>query len=361
MAFALGACPQGMLEASVVQQWTLEPIPLVELGPEQGFEWGHAGGARLLPSDGIVVADQLERTLSIFDSGGSLSATVGGQGDGPGEFRILLEPMTCAPGELHLWDQALARITVFAEDGRLLRDAGDRELFGEKRGTPGTWKATRMACNERGVFARVSRASGVDLRADGPAPVEVVVDLATKGGPIARLGPFAGEEVYRHERAVATRPLGRRTIVRVGPSRIVVGITSEPVVDLYTLDGALESHLRLDLPRRPVTGAVVDALVRTKPERHRAVWRSFEYPDSLPLYSDLLVDPEGRLWFEEYTVGEPDSRRWCVYDRAGRRIAGLEVDGGFRILDVGVDRVIGVAVDALGVQTVRVHALRKPG
>jgi hypothetical protein len=356
---AVAALSPPSLSAALQEQWQVEGRPTLEFGDDQGSEWGNVVGLAVLPSGAIVVSDSQRYQISIFDSTGRLAATAGRQGGGPGEFRILREPMLCSSDEVFFWDAGHERLSVFDTGGTLVRDFRTDRLGDPTEASAGPWHQARMVCNQDGVFARVSRSMKDFPTSDGPGPVEVLIELANEAGPLAHIQPFDGEEIYLLDGAVAPRPLGKWTVVALDSTQLAVGVTSEPWVSIYSLDGRLKNRIDLDLPRAPVTQSVIDDFVQTRPERHRATWARLEYPDSLPAYSNLLIDSEGLIWVQQYRVQPADPYAWRVYSSRGDHVASLQVEAGFRIQEVGPDYVVGVAEELLGTHVVRVYPLKR--
>ncbi|MXW19052.1 MAG: 6-bladed beta-propeller [Gemmatimonadetes bacterium] len=144
-----GAAPHDTAAAQIVVEnsfesawatttaWTLE---------EDLRIWGPPGGYLSMivavaadSRDHIYILDYVTQEIYVFDSGGGFLRTVGGQGDGPGEFRDALGP-AIGPGDT-LWvaDQRAPRYSIFAPDGRFV---GTRTRRGAPSGGTGTERCT---------------------------------------------------------------------------------------------------------------------------------------------------------------------------------------------------------------------------
>ncbi|HEX2168146.1 MAG TPA: hypothetical protein VHG09_13010, partial [Longimicrobiales bacterium] len=105
--------------------WSVDSTPALDLGGLGGSEevvlFRVTGAYRL--SDGrVVVADGGSSELKVFDDEGALTGTIGGPGEGPGEFRRL-SYVGLLPGDsVVVWDMGQARLTVFGPDGVRARD-----------------------------------------------------------------------------------------------------------------------------------------------------------------------------------------------------------------------------------------------
>jgi hypothetical protein len=110
----------------------------------------------------------------------------------------------------------------------------------------------------------------------------------------------------------------------------------------------------------------MDAAIRVGHEARRTA----ALPDTLPSFSDLLVDEEGNVWIREY---RPDPRSgpppwWWIFDPEGRLRWGVRSPPGLirsfnpvRRLDpyIGSDRIVTSVKNELDVETVVVYRLNK--
>ncbi len=88
-------------------------------GPGDAF--GQITGVALGRTNRLYVADDLNHDVRVFDFEGQLVRVIGRQGDGPGEFQ---SPWTIALDDtdsLIVWDQRLARFSIFDPEGAFHR------------------------------------------------------------------------------------------------------------------------------------------------------------------------------------------------------------------------------------------------
>lgn len=89
--------------------------------------------------------------------------------------------------------------------------------------------------------------------------------------------------------------------------------------------------------------------------------------DSVPRFSDVVPDPAGLLWLEQYDSGTDShwvSRRrtggtWIVSTTDGQTVAEVAIPGDVRLMSAGLGRVAGVRIDELGVERVVVYGLQR--
>jgi hypothetical protein len=84
-------------------------------------------------------------------------------------------------------------------------------------------------------------------------------------------------------------------------------------------------------------------------------------PETMPAYSQFMVDAAGNLWVEEYNRPGDDQPRWVVFDPNGVMLGTIETPKRFRLYEIGVDYVLGRGVDELDVEHIQMYELLKTG
>ena len=118
-------------------EWTLQEDLRIS-GPSGGY-LGMVVAVAADSRDNIYILDYVTQEVHVFDPEGEFLRTVGGQGDGPGEFRDALGP-AIAPGDT-LWvaDQRAPRYSIFGPDGTFI---GTRVRRGPPSGGTRTERCT---------------------------------------------------------------------------------------------------------------------------------------------------------------------------------------------------------------------------
>ena len=142
-AISADACgAQVLVENSLSSAWTTTTEWKLEedlriWGPPEGYlslVVGLAADSR----DNIYILDYVTQEIYVFDSEGAFVRTLGGQGDGPGEFRDALGPAIGPKDTLWVADQRAPRFSVFSPDGTFL----GVQRRGIARGGRGTERCT---------------------------------------------------------------------------------------------------------------------------------------------------------------------------------------------------------------------------
>jgi hypothetical protein len=161
---------------------------------------------------------------------------------------------------------------------------------------------------------------------------------------------------------------------------LYVGQSETP--ELQVLDGSatLVREIRWPAPELPPAAealrSVIDtAVARSAPERAEALRTRLEAapaPERLSSFWSVLVDDLGFVWIRPYDpllhaaalggLGRPGGGgggSWLILSPEGQLIGSVELPSGLEPAQITRDAVVGVHRDELGVESVRVHALRR--
>ena len=108
---------------------------------------------------------------------------------------------------------------------------------------------------------------------------------------------------------------------RVAGQRVYIsdGATSE--IRVYRADGRLIQIIRsADRPRR-ITAGHVERELQGPSRAFRGRW----HPETYPTYTTFLVDPNGRVWVEDFETVRGEKAGWTAFDPQRRLIGRLEV------------------------------------
>ena len=343
-------------------EWGIADRPRLEIGgSDRGpTSFGAIVGVLRLATGAIVVGDGMARELRFFDPTGGHLASVGGNGEGPGEFRTMRPPLACAGDTIWVWDPALGRVSLYSAEGTFLRqETLPRTDYDTE------WAPWSFACNDGGGFAVVSR-SALQMvpRQEGPMSVDVRVEITSPRGDVV-LGPFPGEEAYAIDGMIAPRPLGRATRVALGADRVYVGVADRFSIDVYDFDGQLlltvgDGAAPLELTGRRQQAFIDDVVSGSRdPESSRRFYQRIDFPDRLPAFDRLIVDDQGDLWVRSFPEPGMPRARWHVFDPTGVERAQLQVPVQFEMSAVDDTSLLGIWTDAAGIQSIRAYALTR--
>lgn len=351
------------------EEWHVAPVASLTLGGGDGAEdlSFHEIRSILRLADGrIVVGDGGSSALFYFDSAGYLLQTVGGRGDGPGEFRSLQGVGRLRGDTIYVLDWVHQRITVLDSDGRLVRITSLPRSFASVRPLPdGGWVAAE---SEGYVGGAIDPTAPDGLQ----RPFVQVVTLDSEGNVRETIGRFPGPEMslVRMGGRVAAPPaaFGRVLSTGVLEDEVLVGTGDFLGVEAYREGEGKVRSVRAEVVPSPVTDedvakfrgwVLADAPEGPAREAYAAVLAEAEVPRWRAAFTRMILDPSGYLWLSEYEFGDFASGRWHVFAPEGHYLGVIDMPSGLRVHDVGESYVLGTWTSPLGVQSVRLHELSR--
>lgn len=363
------------------QEWRVAEEPALQVGTidgEEAYQFVRVAGATRLSDGRIVVADGGSARIRFYDADGGHVADAGGSGGGPGEFRDLSGIRRIPGDSVAAWDAAARRLSVFGPDGEFVRSVTQERVEG-------------LVGLLVGIFDDGSFVASPRLRQGlNPRPVpsgapetyrDTVVYLR-----FSRTGSFTdtpltapGEErtSQRRDGRLRSRPVlfGQDYHAAVGGNRFYGGDSETFEVRVYDPEGALRRIACWAGRARPVSDEHREGELRRRRDRRRGelgqigrVDRDVPEPDpveyvhrnTFPAFDRLLPDGRGNLWVRHPVAPGEEARRWSVLGPEGRWLGDVRTPAGLEVLEIGVDYVLGLWKDELGVQYIGVHSLLGP-
>jgi hypothetical protein len=356
LAAAASACgrgaaaePAGPAQATVtVAGWSLQPSARVG-GPdateqEQLFTVTSVAED---PEGRFYVANYGDKRILVFDSTGAWQRTIGRGGKGPGEFTAPRAVAMAGTDGLYVLDPGNGRLSRFRRsDGAFLGDAAlpdNAGLAADMRVAPEGGAAVEF---------RPRPSSGVNTPA-------YIARVDTLTGAVDMAGALRLDSVPRFQ---LRDKKGGRTTVRT----MDVPFSPRPVWALERGGGVLfgtgaqfvvsrargaerREAFRGQGEAQPVTRADRD---RYFSEPARAALRDnddFVLPATKPFYTDLKVDPDGRIWIN--VPAAHAGERWQVRDPDGSVLGEVSLPARQRLMSVGRTALYVVARDETDVET----------
>jgi hypothetical protein len=352
-----------------------QPAPRALTRPEAQFEQSFDAvlTVRELPSGKLLVTDLGPKTVILADFGSGTQATIGRNGQGPGEYQFPGELLPYRNDTTLLIDRVSRRFLTIAADGTLgptipFPDA--IQGLGEPRGTDrqgriyfqgspfpgGPGEGTAREIPDTVPVLRWDRTTG---RVDTVARVKIAaLKMQVSGGPNARMvmmrpQPYAPADEW------AVAPDGRIAVVRVGDyhvewlgnaavrgppvgfERIRVG----PVDRQAYLDNMRTSRNRITITR----GGGGRGPDLKPPELNEA---DFEWPDYKPPFPARagLMSPEGQLWLARSTPAGDSTPTYDIFDGQGNLTGRVTLPIGRRAAGLGRGTLYAVRTDEDGLQ-----------
>lgn len=355
-------------------RWRVSAEPALEIGVvdgDSGYQLFNVRQVSRLRDGRIVVANAGTEQLRFFDGRtGRHLMSVGGPGDGPGEFRSLWR-FSRLRGD-SIVAMSADRLSWFTPDGTFLRQTRimSQEYFEPKYSPVPAF-----------VLADASLLMFVYEREDpGTTHPEAVLRpplgfarLSVTENRIYRLGTFPGHEQFFYKVAGETRlggmmPFLRDTKIAFSRRHFYVGDNDAYEIRVYDFNGALERivrkrHIHLVIESEDVERYKSERLALVVDERRQAELRRLAaapFPETWPAFADLRADEDGNLWVEEFRRSGDEQPRWTVFNSDGRILGVVSTPIGLRIDEIGTNYLLGVWEDEDEVEYVRLFELVKP-
>lgn len=333
----------------------------------RGTSFGRIQDVTRLSDGSIAVVDGSSREVRMFDEAGAHLRSIGGRGEGPGEFT---DPWLfwVLPGDT-LWvsrDYMPWQFNVYSSGGAYLRMVEPTPF--------GVHSFARGGVLDNGTSVNVSQVAPAtddsripfQLIAMAHGPDGVLIDtIARLPGP--RLFPSTESRNYN------VIPLFEPSaLVAARGATVAMTDAREPEVRLMDDDFRLHRIVRWLEPGREVTAAHVEAFredylaERGGPASEDwgvgdevLVTEQRPVADSFATASDLIVGRNGRLWVERFTRPR-EQESWMAFDRGGGPLCHLTNPASLTIHEFGADYVLGVHRNELDVESVVMYELRVP-
>lgn len=381
--------PPGSVEAA--EAWTLSAQPVIEIGAGASPEVALFRVTDVAPLDGggVAVGTNTPPRALIFGPEGALAATLGREGEGPGEFAGVGSVVPLSADSIAVWDPDRRRISVFTVDGRYAREVDLSDLAPvSTRAAPSSEMAsgfTHLLPSETGSL--ILFGEGVIDPDPNPGPGRPALPayrISTTGEELASFGTFPGMDfVHGGPAGALPRPFGARTYAATSNGALVVGIADTTEFRVFEPTGTLARIVRWPDADRTVGGPhlskwsdMVDAAPPEIGELARAIPRRERFPAYESLRSteggEILVgDYPGPLgiWPIRRADEGPEAfqpqlrlpaRRWLVFDADGALVATVSVPEGFEPYAARDGRMWGVYTDELDVESVRAYEIVRP-
>lgn len=363
-----------------ISGWTVADVPGWSIGSIDGPE-AHSFTRILnawVSEDGYVrVVEATTSTVRSFDSVGELVSEIGGQGEGPGEFRALGNAIPYRGDSIAAWDASRQLLSVFDGRGRLVRSqpialAGLGDVA-RGQGPLSNARAGRLIGAFHDGSLLFTQPDLVRFQYEGPWTWRQHYTRYSADGE--RLNDVA--EYYGTERMAAAAGAALSFTAfphepRVAASSSAVYVTPAPDFELRSHGFDAPENLRvigrLDREPRRVDGAARSAFERSI--REDPVYTSFSasalnralaaaaYPEHLPAFDRLLVDDLGYVWVRCFSLPGDDAVEWLIFTEDLRLRQTIEMPP-IEVTQIGEDFVLGVRTDELGVPYVERYALRR--
>jgi hypothetical protein len=312
----------------------------------------------------------LDRTVRIFDHLGEAIRTVGGEGEGPGEFSVM---EAC-------WPTGSGMVVA---GGNYLSFLDLQGAFTHKVRIPSVDGARVFPYGvfEDGSYLVIRPHDGPSSPGIHDATAGVFI-VDADGEPSSELFRMNLDRLLREGRYSITQQFGPRGSISGSANGIFYGWSEDFAISEFNMEGVLSRVISRAWQPVPVTAedkewwlSLRDTLVELWGNDSPGFKRAYReqtgimvFPEHLAPFDQLLVERTEHLWvrnahprydraFASFRVRFPHEHTWDVFDPEGRWVTTLTLPASFRVHDIGEDYILGVWQDELDVPYVRMYGL----
>lgn len=373
---------------NVAQEWTTEDSwilreePLLEIGVVEGdpaYMFSRAMSPVRLSDGTIVVADIGTAELRFFDSSGNHLHTIGGRGEGPGEFRFpLLSLYGPRADTLLAWDPTLRRVTLVSSDGAIGRTLS----FSNVSGFPQPPALVLSFSNGELLLAF---SSPVEMEESGSRwAMRTLVRTTPELDSLVGVGEYESQQCSpKFASDCALGPYIAFGGVQTQGELIYTGRPDRNEINVLDENGRVLRKIYGARPIQTITDDVVSGVIemvlasdraRSDPKVAadiREGLTSESFPESVPAFLGFMIARDGSIWTEEYRldrvpfvgVALPPRTvpiQWTVFDSMGIQLGSIAIPPDFEVSEIGEDYVLGIHRDSFGIEKVQLRELVKP-
>ena len=358
--------------------WTVGEEPSVHIGVIDGseeYQFTAIAGLWRVPEGGFSVADVQSAEVRFFDTAGVFRGSFGRQGGGPGEFQRLVAAYPYRGDSIAAWDVS-RRFSVFDSDGQYGRSFTLSLAPPTRIGSSGPMFQAPGGLS--GVFPDGALLVTPQVILQGPPgepiPREVTLLIYSADGDSLRsMGPFPGPDFtmpnFSRGAVNLSAPFPPQLVTFPGRAGLYVGASRDLEVQRLQSDGTLDLLIRASHRSLTLTDEHRDTFEDSErgrlaesasAEQLEVLLAAVEYPETVPPYSQLLVDSEDHLWVRDYKIsGTPGPEVWSVFGPEGQLLGALRTPERLQVRQIGADFILGVWTDELDVRYIRMYTLER--
>lgn len=353
--------------------WKLAASPSLVIGgldgPDDSGLYRVRGAARL-PDGRIAVANDGSLEIKLFGVDGAQLASLGGEGEGPGEFSSVT--LTGLLGDtLVALDRRLRRVSLVHPDEGFVRSFTIAEPVADFPLGGWFFESGSVLVEDLSLGADGGLEDGFGRR---PARLKSC-DLT--GAFLSDFGELPGSEEFTITRqgehgtaiGISSVPFGKSPQVAVAGDLLFFGSQDSYEISVFDSGAALRTLVRLARSPVRVTDSDLAAYIREELEgadedetrSQREMFEEMPMMEFRPAHGAISADREGFLFVEEFRAPGIESVPVNVFDPDGRLVGRFEIPADIEILEIGPDYLLALYEDPMDVEYVHLYELTRPG
>lgn len=321
--------------------------------------------ARVLDGGRVAVADAGNQQVLILDLEGAQLATVGREGEGPGEFRRIATLHRRPGGGFSTYDTGLGRWTHFDTDGNV---AATVTMSPPSRSVDLT-PLTSAGRDVMAIYGRVARMPAEGIQRDSTP----LLHYRAPGAPPDTLSLWAIREASYEETesgwAQTTVGFGRSLAAFGSGTWVVLGDTDRLELSVFDAAGRLVMTIRGEAEpisttehdgerwREDLVAGLGSGMPAELREEFVERFRRAPFRESYPAFDRAAVDTAGRVWVGTTARYDDPTRAWIVFGVDGTPLGEVTLPADTEILDLTGTHLLTLTRNDLGVEEVTAFAV----
>lgn len=334
----------------------LSEDPIYRIGWADGdYQFNGITSGGLLPDGSAVVGDRGSGQVIVLSAGGELRHVFGGKGEGPDEIGMLSSVRVLPPDTVVVEDDGNGRFMIF-HDGFLVRSLRVEDAMAAY---------ALISIGTDGRQGLLMTTSLVIEGFDEPWLQASIVRTDLVSGSINTITRF---DFVQNDSETNGNPFAASGQVGVVGGAPFVGRNDKPEIKKLNPDGTVAMVIRWQDERLAYSDSIwtVFELVfreRTSLPRQRVEEilrdRKSGVGAPMPYFRRIVGDARGNAWVGEYSVDSRDRRRYQVFAPTGEWLGAVEMPPRLTIIDIGIDRLVGVQRNELDIEAVVLYGLER--
>lgn len=356
--------------------WTVEEILTIgEAAGDPDYQFGQVVAVDPMSDGRIAVLDAQAQRVQIYGADGTYQESIGGPGNGPGEFSAGTGALFVGRGDtIVVPDMGNQRITLIPPEG----DASSFPLQLEQ-GIP-----MRFDLTDDGLLVSQRRAMNFGDPSAETSPTDLILEQRYNGELVDTLltprrgGTFEMSSGGPKIKLFAPEPMW----TMLSDDRLAFASNDTYRINVYGPDGELQQIVQFPHEQRPVTEREQETVRRAirqlweengvPPQAMDQMMSSMSFAQFWPAFTQMRRGPRGTLWVQRIrdleSMSDEDLQNWNpqsdsgapewdVFEADGRYGGMIEMPARFTPLSIEEDRIYGIFRDDFDVQYVRVYRL----
>jgi len=330
--------PEDLSSLENLSVYSGETSPLNDISLERQARYGDTDDVYIGSMAGVAVAedgtlylaDRTEAVIHVYSAAGEYQTTIGGKGEGPGEFLSVSTPRL-VDGELYILDGQQRRVSVFdAEEFNYLRSHPVGSSGGGISGFP--MIAQPLSDNQFLVIQNsIQRDDDTFYMRYVPSIFDSEGDTVRSEFVTFQRNPMHTVQSDNSIRLTSLSFMGETHVGFTTRNEIVSGFSDRFLFHIVSLDGDTLRSIYHSVTPPPLDRA--EMLADIEDETMRKDVGSMDIPESRPVYDSFFVDDENRFWVELLTE-DTDVNRWWILAENGEKLAEFNQPASSRIMAV---------------------------